>query len=166
MARLTRRESALAWNLNAPLDMELKPVPAKRVSNPDADKEWHLQRDCIAATRALMKVRKDLRFVVPGATQNNLMPAQRGFAKLMGWTAGWPDIWLMKSEPDYCEVDGRWGGEPAPRLLWHIVELKLPGKPLSDEQADWFAFLQSAGIPCSRVDTLADYIKILHGFVK
>jgi hypothetical protein len=159
--RITQREGRISFNLQAPLDMEPLEVRAKRKVDPNAPKEWHLQRDCIAATRALARVNKSLRYMAPGATQTNLTPAQRGFATLMGWQRGLADIWLMR-----CMTD------PAPSVLgnnWlkmHIIELKLPHGTLSDEQGEWFAWLRAAGVKCSRVDNLADYLTILHGFVK
>lgn len=153
--RVTRRQYAQAFNLGAPLDAELKPIAPKRTHDPAAAKEWHLQRDCISAIRARQKYDKDLAFMAPGAAQNNLKPAQRGFAKLMGWQAGLADIWLMRRYPH--------GLQPA-SLKWAVVELKLPRKPLSDEQAAWFKWLESAGIPCYRIDELGAFLAVLDKF--
>lgn len=151
---MTQRMAAMNFNLGMPLDRELVPVKAKRVVDPNAPKEWHLQRDCIAAIRARQKFDKNLAYMAPGAAQNNLTPAQRGFAKLMGWQSGLADIWLMKR--------GRYA---PPTLALRIVELKLPGGKLSDEQEGWFNFLQSAGVTCDRCDNLDHFLKILESFM-
>ncbi len=153
--RITHKQAHIMSLLNQPHDQDVGPPPKPFVRGRTVEREWHLQRDCIAAIRGRQKYDKDLAYMAPGAAQNNLTPAQRGFAKLMGWQAGLADIWLMRRFPH--------GVLPAV-VKWHIVELKVGNRPLSDEQSEWFKWLWSGGIPCDRVDNLPDFLRVLDNF--
>lgn len=152
---ITRRESAIAFNLGMPLDRELKPVAEKRVrdnANRDTtNSEWHLQAACIKECRAKQARDKTFNFMAPGAAQNKLTPEQRMYAKIQGYQAGILDIWLMRPLP-------------GPALKMAVVELKLPNKPLTDEQEAWFLFLGNCGVARDRVDNLKDFLNILDHF--
>lgn len=151
MARLTRRESALSFLAGAPLDMETPPLPpARKKRDPHGEREWKLQAKCIKEIHIRQRLDKNLAYLAPGATQNNLKPAQRAFAKMQGWQAGLADIWLMRRIPG--------------ALSLHIIELKLPGKHLSPEQREWFDWFAPISIPCSRVDNIVDFCKLLDAF--
>ena len=146
--RLTRREAALAMLSQSPLDAEIT-IPEKRTRDPDAPREWRaLQAPAVKAIRELMPYHKQLRFMAAGAAQVKLNERQKGFAKLCGYERGIADIILLWNVP----------------LRMHVVEFKLPGKPLSKEQKKWFAFWAIAGVPCSRVDNIRDFARLLDSF--
>ncbi len=150
MSRLTRREAALGWNANAPLGME-RPVPAKRVSNPDAPKEWKLlQAPAVKLVRERMKFTPHLGFIA--AMPEMLRTPQRAnIAKMCGLQRGIPDLLLLRND--------------RPLFIW-AVEFKLPPEDLSDAQEGWFMWLRTGGVACHRCDNIADFARILEGFCK
>ena len=153
MKKLTKRESALGWNSQAPLDQD-RAVPAKRTRDPDKETEWGFQTLCIKQIRERQKLDRGLRFIAAGALSFQLRGKQAMWAKMQGYQAGIPDIILMRF------VKSRFGAD---RKIW-CVELKLPGKPLSDAQTQWQQFFEAAEVPFSRVDTLKDFLRILDNF--
>lgn len=146
MPRITRREAALAFALGAPLDMDVV-IPAKKVRDPNAPREWRLQAECVKNIRQRQAYDKSLRFIAAGAAQSRLTEKQKGFAKMIGFGSGIPDIILMRLKD---------GG-----IKFHWVELKLPGKGLSTPQKEWFEFLQAGGMKRDRVDNIKDFLRIL-----
>lgn len=150
MARLTRRESALAWNSQAPIGMEI-PVPAKRVTDPNAPKEWRLQVACVKLCREYQAHRKDFRFIAPMAEAQR-DPKRAAIAKSMGLNAGVLDLHLYRLKKGV--------------MLMLIVELKLPGKPLTPEQREWADFYRAGNIPAVRIDNLNDFTNALREFLE
>lgn len=146
MTRLTKRESALSFLLGAPLDMDV-PIPEKKKRDPKAPREWRLQAECVKNIRERQKYDKSLRFIAAGAAQSRLTEKQKGFAKMIGFGSGIPDIILIRLKDS--------------ALKFHWVELKLPGKGLSEPQKSWFEFLAAGGVPRDRIDNLKDFLKIL-----
>lgn len=144
--KLTKREFALSQLSNAPIEMEIA-VPEKRVQS-DGPHEWQLQAMCVKALRERMALTRSLRFMAAGAAQVKMMPRQAGFAKMCGYESGIADLILIWNRP----------------LRFHIVELKLEKGKLTESQLSWFAYWAIAGVPCSRVDNIRDFNKILDGF--
>lgn len=157
MKRITRRESALLWNMQAPLDMEARPVPAKRKVDPAAPKEWKLQAACIKAVRARMQYDKSLRYEV-NLIEGNRTPARAAMAKVMGMQRGPNDLTLYRNVPDTNR------GYEAMMQRTLRIEFKLHAGHLTAEQLDWFAFHSAGGIRCERVDNLKDFLRLLDGF--
>lgn len=151
--RLTKRQVALGLLANAPLDVDIE-IPTKKIKDPAAPKEWRLQASCVKLIREYQATHKNLRFLAAGAAQSKLSEKQKGFAKMVGYQSGWPDIVLMKLYPSMVVMN------------FHFIELKLPGKGLSDTQKDWRAFLEAAGLPYFRVDNFSDFATILERFCR
>lgn len=120
-------------------------IPAKR--KPDPNAEWRLQAKCVKILRKECRINKDLRFLAP-MPERKRDAKQAAIAKMMGLQSGPPDLWLFLRTHPGCKI-------------W-LVELKKPGKPLSDEQKDWFEW---SPWPCHRVDNLADFAQVLVRFL-
>lgn len=151
MKRITRREAALLWNMQAPLEMDAKPVPAKRKADPNAPKEWRdVQSPCIKWLRDYQKFHKNLEFLAT-LTESKRDEIRAAVAKRMGLKRGPHDVLLFRAYADHC------------RIMW--VEFKLPGKDLSDEQKTWGAWFEACGVSWRRCDNLQDFQRIVEGFM-
>ena len=127
MARITRRQAALAYNSQAPLDAPLRAVPAKQAKRtyPEAD----LQRACVAYLR-LRRNRGDLQWIAHNP-ERALSPAQRGRARSMGLEGGCSDIlvFLVKDGVQFTT----------------FIELKAPHGVMSDAQKAWRSWCVGKG---------------------
>lgn len=128
-----------------PEDDEI-PEPQRRKKG--LSPEWKLQCACVKALRARMKYDKTLRFLAPMAEAKRT-PQRAAIAKAMGLEAGVPDVWLMRNDP----------------MRLCVIELKKPGEDLRANQEEWFTWLRAGGVRCERVDNVADFVKVLEGFV-
>lgn len=147
--KLTRREYQLNELHNAPLDADT-PLPPKRKPRTKGQlREWHLQAACVKLIRERQRVDKRLRFIVADPARART-PTQQLFAKMAGMQAGIPDLVLLYAVQDVLRVA--------------CVELKMPGKPISAEQLDWFNYFMHAGVLCHRCDSLSDFATILDDF--
>ena len=167
MTRITRRQAAQAFNLSAPLDMALKDVPEKRKPDPNALKEWRIQAAAIKALRARMAVDKNLWYEI-NLIEGVRTPARAAMMKMMGGQQGPNDLTLYRRVQNPLTAMARRAGLTAETngysLHVHRIEFKLPGRNLTPAQEAWFAFHRSCGVPCSRVDNLQEFLRILDGF--
>ncbi len=120
-------------------------IPGRR--KPDPSAEWRLQCAVVKVLRRECRINKDLRFLAP-MPERKRDPKQAAIAKAMGLQSGPPDIWLFLRTHPGCKV-------------W-LVELKKPGKDLTEEQRDWFEW---SPWKCHRVDNLADFTQVLLRFL-
>ncbi len=118
-------------------------IPGKR--KPTGTEEWRLQAKCATIIRRRMRTDKSLRFIASMA-ENHRTKARAAMAKMMGMEPGVADLILIRRTADGY------------KLAW--VELKRPGKPLSDTQKDWVEWW-GGRIPCYRCDNKEDFKVIL-----
>lgn len=129
MPKLTRRESALAFMSQAPLDMDVPEPPKARAKSTHPEAQIHAA--CAKWLRIRQK-RGDLRF------HSTLVEGQRnskraGWFKMMAGSPGFPDIIVMQHDPVLN------------RRKVVFIELKAPGGTLSDAQVDWATWLRACG---------------------
>ncbi len=152
MPRITRRQSITAWNLSAPLDAELRAVPAERKRDPNAAKEWKIQAAAVKAIHERMRYDKSLWYEV-NLIEGARTPQRANFARMMGMQRGPNDLTLYRQQYTHDVT-----------IKTHRIEFKLPGNKLTPEQEAWFSFHRRGGVPCSRVDNLKDFLRILDAF--
>lgn len=148
MARLTRRQAALAWNANAPLDMSVDVPPPRAKSR---NLEWRLQCECVKICREWMAIRKDFRFLAP-QPEGQRDPKRAANAKAAGLQSGPADLWLMRIVGNALSIE--------------CVELKIGRNPLSDNQEEWARWLGGAAVRTHRITSAADFARVLEEFLK
>lgn len=146
--KLTRGESAAAFNLGAPLDTPLRDVAPKRARTyPEAD----LQRTCIAHYRARVRVDPVLRawtrlFAVNPLSQK-LTPWQRQFSKAMGSLPGVFDLQLLDQRTT--------------KFVYTWIEMKSPDGRYTPEQKDFAEWLDATPVRCVVCRSLDEFLAVI-----
>lgn len=122
-------------------------IPGKKKRDEDA--EWRTQARCVTILRKIMRTDPMLTFIAPMA-ESPRTTQRAAMAKMLGLQRGVPDIWLFRRVANGVRIC--------------VVELKRPGGRLSAEQVEWFNWLQGAGVPCHRCDSVEGFREILAGF--
>lgn len=145
--RITKRQSAAAWNAFAPPGME-KDVPKARAKRTYPEAE--LQQACVRHYRERCRLdrtlRENTRLFAIAPHDGKKTPWQRDFCKRMGQIAGPHDIQF---------IDKRSG------FAYHWIELKSSVGRLSDEQEDFMRFLDGTPVQTHVVRTLDEFVAIL-----
>ncbi len=126
----------MAYNVAAPLDADLQPVPAARAKSTHPEAALHAA--CAAYLR-LREKRGDLRFH-SNLPEGKRDPKRAGWFKAMSGRSGFPDLTIMW-------VGGKDGPGSTRYPCIAFVELKSDKGRLSEQQMDWMAWLTGLGWP-------------------
>lgn len=136
-------------------DEPLPTRPRKKHKKGDApDREWRLQAMCVKRIKVKMRADPDLEYLATMA-EGLRDPGRAAVAQMMGLKSGPSDILLFRRFVFPLGPQGL-------KIAW--VELKLPGKWLSESQKKWHAWFAMVGVECHRVDSVADFQGILDAF--
>lgn len=154
MARITRREAAMAWAMYHP-DMPIpeQPKPRARMTHPEAD----LQKACIAWLRIRQRTHKDVRFIV-AQSENMGKPTPQRMArrKAMGiaGNAGHAELILIRATE---HKDSGLVPYYENRSVT-FIEFKADAGRMSEAQLEWQYWLTVRGFDYWVIRTLDELV--------